>query len=730
MIKISRNIIIAGVLIASVLLLLPIFAEATSTAPLKSETAPSALELPSPINSTVPSTSFADEPTTSPHTVDGQSVVSDTAITFQLGSLEARIAGKKVQLLTPPMVVDGRTLLPLRVIAQEALGAQVVYDPKARQIIVTKDKSNIRLVLGSRTAFVNGEASKLDVAPQIIEGVALLPVRFLSEKFGLSIAYDAVLKTITIDSIGAKLPDPNQPPVANFSFPSAYIAGQQISVIDQSYDPEGDKLVARQWMVNQNRDTITSNLSSIFSKPRAGNYDISMRVKDSKGSWSEWTSAYVTITSNQVPVITGVEVSKESYARGEFIDYKVSYVNEEWEQVVLERWSYKKVGDNVSQPIFAKPKRIFDEGEYIVVLQIQDQYGNWSSKFERRITINSILNFKEFVFKFNNGELGETIANFSGFNFLSFPDAPKQQWLKVPGTLYFSNSPEKVSQKGILYQDRILGEGRAVIHHINNFNPDVPSKRLVVLVYNDTATPQVLTTSNMTMLDPSTDILYLGQQLLYRYFLGRSPTTHVIAPNSFIQLYESNGNKWIRGNALTGMFDFNASGELRMVVGVVDRTEAVSLMPTYGFPARDVHPRGTFSRLKENIYVDLTGINEPTKIIIGKSQEEWLIGLDAITGSVVYNRGNYGLEYHIIVTASERTAVILNPRGSIYNGAIKWVNGPAFTAPSDGFFVGGKDRASFLGVVEAGQTREFIYMLPNGSASPILFGFIPDTHWK
>lgn len=699
-------------------------------APLQPETSTTTLQIP---GTTTTGPNGETQPTTEETTTGSEGTTApegSSQIQFRLGDKTAVIRGQKVQLASPPTVIDGSTLLPLRVIAQEALNANVLYDPVSRQVAVTKEGSKIRLVLGSKTAYVNGEPVKMAVAAQVIDGTTLLPVRFLSEQMGLTIQFDPVTKILTIDAAAAKLPDPNQPPVASFYFPGAFIAGQAIQVVDQSTDPEGDRLVARQWRINGDQNTVSATLSAIFSRPRAGIYEISMRVKDSKGNWSEWSSASITITANAVPVITDVAVAKDSYQRGELIDYQVAYVNESWEKVTREKWSYRKASDTVSQPIYAKPKRIFDEGEYIVMLQVMDQYGNWSSRYERRITINSTLNFKEFAFKFSNGELGETIANFSGFSFLTYKDAPKQQWTGVPGLLYFSNSPEMVTQKGILYQDRIIGNGRAIIHHINNFTTDTAAKKLMVLVYNDGDTPQVLKTSNMVMLDPSSDILYLGQQLLLRFFQGRSDNSIVIEPKSYIVLSESSGNKWTKGTALTGMFDFNASGELRLVVGVLDRSEQPEMLAAYGYPVRDVHPRGTFSTLDENIHVDLTGISEPTKITIGKSPEEWLVGIDAVLGTMVTNRGNYGLEYHISVTAQERTAVILNPRGAIYNGAIKWSDGTAFTAPSDGFFVGGSYRAAFIGVVPAGETREFTYMLPNGSAAPVLFAFIPQSHWN
>ena len=38
--------------------------------------------------------------------------------------------------------------------------------------------------------------------------------------------------------------------------------------------------------------------------------------------------------------------------------------------------------------------------------------------------------------------------------------------------------------------------------------------------------------------------------------------------------------------------------------------------------------------------------------------------------------------------------------------------------------------AALVGLIKSGATNEMVYMLPNGSSAPILFGFIPKAVWK
>ncbi|MDY3367493.1 hypothetical protein, partial [Zhenhengia yiwuensis] len=103
-------------------------------------------------------------------------------------------------------------------------------------------------------------------------------------------------------------------------------------------------------------------------------------------------------------------------------------------------------------------------------------------------------------------------------------------------------------------------------------------------------------------------------------------------------------------------------------------------------------------------------------------------GYDALTGQSTVNKGNYGVKYHIRTTAEVNTGLLLNPRGNIFKGAIGWANNRSYYAPS-GHLNGAKSAAN-IGVVKAGETKELLYMLPNGSAAPVLICFIPENLWN
>lgn len=56
----------------------------------------------------------------------------------------------------------------------------------------------IVLTIGSKTAQVNGKAVGLDVAPQIIQGTTVVPIRFIAENLGCEVLWSAPEQRISI----------------------------------------------------------------------------------------------------------------------------------------------------------------------------------------------------------------------------------------------------------------------------------------------------------------------------------------------------------------------------------------------------------------------------------------------------------------------------------------------------------------------------------------------------
>ena len=97
-----------------------------------------------------------------------------------------------------PVIVDNRTLVPVRGVF-EALGFYVEWDAEGRRVILTRDDDTMILTIGSNVLEFNGERSPvLDVAPQIIGGSTMLPLRFPIERVGYIVNWEQATRTISI----------------------------------------------------------------------------------------------------------------------------------------------------------------------------------------------------------------------------------------------------------------------------------------------------------------------------------------------------------------------------------------------------------------------------------------------------------------------------------------------------------------------------------------------------
>jgi len=98
-----------------------------------------------------------------------------------------------------PINVQGNTLVPLRMITEE-LGCDVTYNAAQKKVEVKRDTATIELWIGQHQAKVNGQTAVLEVAPLIKEGSTMVPLRFLATALGFDISYDAVEKTIKLNT--------------------------------------------------------------------------------------------------------------------------------------------------------------------------------------------------------------------------------------------------------------------------------------------------------------------------------------------------------------------------------------------------------------------------------------------------------------------------------------------------------------------------------------------------
>lgn len=136
---------------------------------------------------------------------------TSTKITLWVGQKKAKINDNDYELSVAPTVVNGKTLVPVRFIS-EAFGAKVEWEAKEQRIDLIfgllDDGSyakKVTLWVGKKTA-QSDFGSKLpayreytlDVAPTIISGTTMVPIRFISDVLGASTTWDDKEKRIDI----------------------------------------------------------------------------------------------------------------------------------------------------------------------------------------------------------------------------------------------------------------------------------------------------------------------------------------------------------------------------------------------------------------------------------------------------------------------------------------------------------------------------------------------------
>lgn len=100
-----------------------------------------------------------------------------------------------------PRMIAGRMMVPIRFVAQE-LGAMVTWNPQTRVVRLLQGTDDITLIVGSTVARVNGLPRVLAVPPVVHEGRTLVPLRAVALFTGGRAMYDPRTRTVFVNTRG------------------------------------------------------------------------------------------------------------------------------------------------------------------------------------------------------------------------------------------------------------------------------------------------------------------------------------------------------------------------------------------------------------------------------------------------------------------------------------------------------------------------------------------------
>ena len=124
----------------------------------------------------------------------------NTEILLQIGNPMMTVNGVQKSIDedgTVPVIVNERTLLPVRAVV-ESMDGSVEWNNEAQEVTLNYGSDEIKLVIDSLTAQLNGEEQTLDTAPTIINDRTMLPIRFIAESFNFNVDWEENTQTVTI----------------------------------------------------------------------------------------------------------------------------------------------------------------------------------------------------------------------------------------------------------------------------------------------------------------------------------------------------------------------------------------------------------------------------------------------------------------------------------------------------------------------------------------------------
>ena len=121
----------------------------------------------------------------------------DPKIVERESGIKVTVNGDVVSFDQPPVVKDGRTLVPVRAIF-EKMGAKVFWYAASQSAEIIKGNTKVIITIGKKEISVNGVSKPLDVPAQLINGRTLVPARVIAESIGAKVDWVNETKTVVI----------------------------------------------------------------------------------------------------------------------------------------------------------------------------------------------------------------------------------------------------------------------------------------------------------------------------------------------------------------------------------------------------------------------------------------------------------------------------------------------------------------------------------------------------
>lgn len=96
--------------------------------------------------------------------------------------------GQQVKMNTLPIIDNGRTLVPIRGVL-EAMGAKVTWDQSSKTVEAYYEGKLVSVSIDRFIAYVDGNEVLVEVPAKLVDGRTMVPIRFMAEAIGFDVSY-------------------------------------------------------------------------------------------------------------------------------------------------------------------------------------------------------------------------------------------------------------------------------------------------------------------------------------------------------------------------------------------------------------------------------------------------------------------------------------------------------------------------------------------------------------
>ena len=114
--------------------------------------------------------------------------------------LDIRVNDMIIKMDSNPYIEEDRTMVPIRTVV-EALGTEeVVWNEEDRSATIVVGEKSITFKIDSMNYWVNDVEKTMGVAPVIVDGRTMLPLRIIAEELAFDVNYNPLIRTVAISN--------------------------------------------------------------------------------------------------------------------------------------------------------------------------------------------------------------------------------------------------------------------------------------------------------------------------------------------------------------------------------------------------------------------------------------------------------------------------------------------------------------------------------------------------